>query len=316
MTKFTELPLRPHGQNWPGLNTRRGYLSNGTGELEDGSINAIIERGDVLMKRRGLSRGLDERFEGVVCGLFKYTDSCGIEWLLVADEEGIKVRQPFDVPVGETSDAYPQDTFSSSGAPNALRWRNTGPYTQVSDALTLLSTQPAGTAQQVASSRMMRWFKDAANPSYQVQVQYEFDTSVAVQQRTSIVIRGFGDLSVGALLQLDLVFQQGSAYRAVLWHRRVDSTYRELLRRDVPSPAQASGFLTLRYLRDVSGLTNLFIPGFNLVANGGVTVDDDAPTLLETEDQDLGLTSAIGMDRSAVGAVALHRIHAVDGGPL
>lgn len=313
MTKFVELPLRPHGQNWPGLNTRRGYLSNGTGELEDGSTNAVIERGDGLMKRRGLIRGLDERFPGVVCGLFRYTDLCGIEYLIVADEEGIKVREPFDVPVGETSDAYPQDTFTSTGTPSSLLWRNTSVYTQASDALLLLSTAPAGSGLQVDPTRHMRWFKDASNPSYQVQIQYEFDPSSATQQRTSLVVRGAGALTA-ALIQLDLVFQAGSVYRARLLHRNAAGTYRELLFRDIPSPAQASGFLTLRFARDIT--VPSFVAGFDLVAIGGVTVSADAPTLSEIEDADLGLTSAIGMDRSAVGGVALHRVHSIDGGPL
>lgn len=313
MTKFVELPLRPHGQVWPGLNTRRGYLSNGTGELEDGSTNAVIERGDGLMKRRGLIRGLDERFPGVVCGLFRYTDICGIEYLIVADEEGIKVREPFDVPVGETSDAYPQDNFSSTGAPSALLWRNASAYSQANDALVLLSTVSAGSGSQVLPTRHMRWFKDAANPSYQVQIQYEFDPSSAVQQRTSLVIRGAGDLSA-ALIQLDLVFQAGTIYRARLWHRNAAGTYRELLFRDIPSPAQATGFLTIRYARDVT--VPSFIAGFDLVAIGGVTVSADAPTLSEIEDADLGLTSAVGLDRSATGAVTLHRVHSIDGGPL
>lgn len=314
MTKWNELPQRPHGQAWPGLNTRGGFLSKGIGELADGSFNAVIERGDVMRKRRGLVRGLDERFPGVVCGLFRYTSECNVEYLLVADEEGIKIRTPFEVPVFETSDAYPNDSFATTGDPDPLLWRNTTPYTQVNDTLALNTSVP-GTDNQVASSRHMRWFKNASNPSYQVRAQYAFDTALVVRQRTSLVVRGAGDLSSGALLQLDLERDAAGAQLIHLWHRRADATYRELLAASVPSGAGATGFLTLRYLRDV--VTSRFVPGFNLVATGGVTLDQDSPTLLtELEDNDLGLVSAIGMDRASSVLSTAHNVAAIDGGPL
>jgi len=312
MTRWQELPLRPHGQPWPGLNTRRGFLSRGDGALDDGSINAVIEREDVLMKRRGLVRGLDEYFGGPVCGLFKYTDQCGREWLIVADEFGIGIRQPFVVPVFETSDAYPQDSFSGTGAPSSLLWRNTARYTQSADTLVLVSGAAATAAVQTPSSFAMRWFKDAGQASYQVRVQFTYSSLVTVRQRAAVVIRGAGDLSLGALIQGDLEFTQGGTYRARLWHRRDDGTYRELAFRDVPAPAQGSGFFTLRYSQDVA--TQQFIAGISVVANGGVTVDFDAPTITAIEDADLGLTSAIALDVSA--GASGPAILAVDGGPL
>lgn len=315
MTKFQPMDLRPQGQSWPGLNTRGGFLSNGTGQLADGSFNAVIERGDVLLKRRGLIRGLDERFIGVVCGLFKYTDECGVEYLLVADQEGIKIREPFEIPVFETSDAYPGDSFSVSGAPDPLLWRNTSRYTVTNDSLTLLGSASVSTAAQVPASAQTRWFKDAANPSYQVQVQYEFDGGLASRQRVSIVVRGSGDLSSGAVLQADLERIPGSTYRAHVWHRRADGSYRELHFADIPVPAQNSGFFTFRYRRDITSQT--FLPGFNVTATGGVIVDQDSPTqLTEIEDNDLGLTSAIAMDRAATSSTTTHRILVVSGGPL
>ena len=69
MTKWQEFPLRPQGQAWPGLNTRGGVLDPGSGQLDDGSFNQIINEADLLEKRKGLTRGLDERFEDVVCDL-------------------------------------------------------------------------------------------------------------------------------------------------------------------------------------------------------------------------------------------------------
>lgn len=309
------MDLRPQGQPWPGLNTRGGFLSNGTGQLADGSFNGVIERGDVLRKRRGMVRGLDERFIGVVCGLFKYTDECGVEYLLVADQEGIKIREPFEIPIFETSDAYPNDSFNVSGDPDPLSWRNTSRYTVTNDSLVLLGSAAPSLAAQVPSAALMRWFKDAANPSYQVQVQYEFDGALASRQRVSVTLRGSGDLATGALLQADLERVPGSTYRSHVWHRRADGSYRELLFADIPSPAQNSGFFTFRYQRDL--VTQTFLPGFNVTANGGVIVDQDSPTqLTEIEDNDLGLTSAIALDRAAASSTTTHRILVVSGGAL
>lgn len=317
MTKFQALDLRPQGQAWPGLNTRGGFLSNGTGQIADGSTNGVIERGDVLKKRRGFIRGLDERFVGVVCGLFKYTDECGVEYLLVADEEGIKIREPFEIPVFTVSDAYPNDTFSSVGAPDPMLWRNTSRYTQTADTLILLGSAAPSLAAQVPASSSMRWFKDAANPSYQVQVQYEFDGSLATRQRVSVALRGSGDLATGALVQCDLERVPGSTYRVHVFHRRVDGTYRELFFADIPSPAQNSGFLTLRYRRDIVSQPQQFTAGINVTANGGVIVDQDSPTqLTEIEDNDLGLTSAIALDRAIVSSSTAHRLLVVSGGAL
>lgn len=316
MTKFQPLDLRPQGQAWPGLNTRGGFLSNGTGQLADGSFNGVIERADVIRKRRGLIRGLDERFVGVVCGLFKYTDECGIEYLIVADQEGIKIREPFEIPVFETSDAYPNDSFNVSGAPSALDWRNTSRYTVTNDSLVLASSAVASAAAQVSSASMMRWFKDAANPSYQVQVQYEFDGSIAARQRVSVVLRGDGTLAAGALVQADLERVPGSTYRAHVWHRRADGSYRELFNADVPAPAQNSGTFTFRYRRDIVSNPQQFLAGINVTADGGVIVDQDSPTMLtEIEDNDLGLTSAIALDTND-GKSNNHRILVVSGGAL
>lgn len=314
MTKFMPMDLRPQGQPWPGLNTRGGFLSNGTGQLADGSFNGVIERGDVLRKRRGMIRGLDERFIGVVCGLFKYTDECGVEYLLVADQEGIKIREPFEIPIFEVSDAYPNDSFNVSGDPDPLLWRNTSRYTVTNDSLVLLGSAAPSLAAQVPSSSLMRWFKDAANPSYQVQVQYEFDGALSARQRVSVVLRGSGDLTGSALLQCDLERVSGSTYRVHVFHRRADGSYRELIFADIPSPAQNSGFLTFRYRRDL--VTQTFLPGFNVTATGGVIVDQDSPTqLTEIEDNDLGLTSAIALD-TAAGNSDSHRILVVSGGAL
>src|SRR5690606_999191 len=125
MTNWREIPLRPHGTPWPGLNTRGGVLDPGAGQLEDGPFNPIVNEADVLEKRKGFVRGLNERFTGVVCGLFRYTDNCGVEYLVVADEDGIHVRQPFSIPSFLGSDALPFDDFEEL---QTTRWSPTTAY--------------------------------------------------------------------------------------------------------------------------------------------------------------------------------------------
>ena len=122
MTKHQEFPLRPQGSPWPGLNTKGGVLDPGQGFLEDGSKNQIINEADVLSKRLGFVRGLDERFDGVVCGLFRYTSGCGVEYLIVSDEDGIKVRTPFSIPEFLGSDSIPFDDFETL---DTTRWSPT-----------------------------------------------------------------------------------------------------------------------------------------------------------------------------------------------
>ena len=68
MTKWQEFPLRPQGRPWAGINTRSGKLDDGSGMMTDSSVNCIINEADKLEKRKGMIRGLDERFAGAVCG--------------------------------------------------------------------------------------------------------------------------------------------------------------------------------------------------------------------------------------------------------
>ena len=98
MTQHNAFPLRG-GKAWPGVNTLGGKLDDGSGQLTDSSKNVMINTADILAKRKGFTRGLDEQFVGAVCGLHKYTDECGLEYLLVADEAQINIRTPFFIPV-------------------------------------------------------------------------------------------------------------------------------------------------------------------------------------------------------------------------
>jgi hypothetical protein len=302
MTKWQDFPLRQQGAPWPGLNTRGGRLDDGRGWLEDGSVNAIINRADVLQKRKGLVRGLDEAFDGVVCGLFPYTSNCGIEYLLVADQLSINIRQPFNIPTFTQSDAYPFDSFSVDGAPNSENWRNTSGYTQLEDQLRLVASTAAFTSTRLPAANFMRWFKDAANKSYQVRVQYSFDATVASVQHVAMVIKGQGDLTTGALLQADLIFN-GGALEVEISHRRSDLTVRRLLLEPV---TDTSGFFTLAY----NATTRLISTTF-----GTTVISAPADSITVIDDADLGQISAIGMGFPA-GLQPSPRILVVDGGPI
>lgn len=315
MTKWSGVPLRQPGQPWPGLNTRGGRIDNGTGQLEDGSFNMVINESDILEKRKGMVRGLNERFSGVVCGLFTYTSLCGIESLLVADENLISIRTPFVIPVFQNSDAYPFDSFSVAGVPSADNWRNTADYIARDDGLFLASGVSAFTGASLPVSRLMRWFKDASNKSYQVRVEYEFDDGIDGEQRISISIKGNGDLSSGALLKADLIFDRGTGkYEVELFHRASTGS-ESLILSSLVSGTQTppGGFFTLRYTRDTAA--NTFIPSINVVPTGGAIVESAAPTLSVIEDIDLGQISSIGEGYRTAFPTDM-QIKVVDGGPV
>lgn len=95
------------------MDTTGGKLDDGTGKQTENSVNVTINEVDKLEQRKGFVRGLSERFGTAVCGLHTYTDNCGNQWLLVASDDGIFIRQPFNVPVFENDDSYPLDDFDS-----------------------------------------------------------------------------------------------------------------------------------------------------------------------------------------------------------
>lgn len=315
MTRWQSISLRQPGQPWPGLNTRGGRIDNGSGQLEEGSFNQIINEADIMRKRRGLVRGLNERFNGVVCGLFKYTDLCGREFLLVADEEQISIRTPFVIPVFEQSDAYPFDAFDADGFPDSDNWRNAGDYIVRDDGLFLASgTTTINPAASFPADRLMRWFKDASNKSYRVRVQYEFDDDLDGEQRVSISIKGNGDLSSGALLKADLSFNRTGTYEVELFHRAASGAALSILKETVTGIlTPPSGFFTLLYTRNIAA--NTYVPSVQVVPLGGTIINSAAESLKVIEDTDLGQISSIGMGYRGVLPDDL-QIKVVDGGPI
>lgn len=279
-TKWQEFPLRPQGRPWAGLNTRGGKLDPGEGQLEDGSINAIINEQDILSKRKGFVRGLDERFDGVVCGLFRYTDDCGVEYVIVADQEGIKVRQPFNIPVFLGSDSLPFDSFEDDL--DTTRWQNTDDYETSLGSLILAVTAASSSPEYTEESRLMQWFKPSVVRSYYVEIQYDFNPTEPTGQIASVVIKRSGS----SFLQADVILR-GAVYKAVLTN--VQSGSRSILASvDLGGASLATGFLRLNYAQATRTVTMTVTP------SGGSTVTQ-AEVITELSDLNLGQNSAIGL---------------------
>lgn len=285
MTKWSEFPLRPQGQPWPGLNTRGGRLDPGQGQLEDGSFNAVINEADILEKRKGLIRGLDERFSGVVCGLFSYTDDCGVEYLVVADQDGIQVRTPFDIPTFLGSDSLPNDDFSTL---NTARWSPTTDYQVQIGNLILDENAAISSDLFVGESRLMQWFKESALQSYQVEVQYALEFG-GESQVVSIAIKRS---SAGTtFLQVNVYVTTEGLYEMSL--ELVSSSVRSTLASSALEGASLlNGFMRLSYNAETLTATARLIP------SGGSIVTVTA-VLTELQDSGLGQNSAIGIARAS-----------------
>ena len=305
MTRWTAFPLRKPGEAWSGIDTKSGKLDDGRALLTEDSINVQVNRKDLLEKRHGLVRGLNERFGTVVCGLHTYTDNCGNEWVLVASDAGIAIRHPGVILPGTADDSYPVDNFSS--ALSDITWRNTALYTATGDAL--LRVSGTSTTPFDAAS-YLRWFKDASAAAYEVQAEYAFTAGVSGKQVVSIAIKGSGDLLTGSYLQADLDFTDGGAYLARLYRITAARQRVQLGQIDVAgSRITPEGFFTLGYRRTFDTSTPLFVPFIEVVPTGGALQIVVGASLDEAADRDLGQVSAIGCSVDA-------SVLAVSGGPL
>lgn len=281
MTRWAEFPLRPQGQPWPGLNTRGGRLDPGMGYLEDGSINAIINEADVLQKRKGLIRGLDERFDGVVCGLFRYTDECGIEYLLVASQGGIAVRTPFDIPTFLGTDSLPNDDFN--GDLDTTKWTNTSDYETFLGALQLTTNAEATETGSVPTSRLMQWFKASAPTSYYVEIDYNMVAEGSGEQVCAVVIKRTGANYLAANVVLSSAGDYSVALQIV-----VNGTRTTLAEENLGGASIAEGFLRLSYSATSRTVTLRAIP------TGGAQVTL-TKVINELQASALGQNSAIGI---------------------
>ncbi len=294
MTKWQEFPRRPQGRPWPGINTRAGVLDDGSGQLKDDSTNVMIHEGDVLEKRPGMVRGLDEFFDGAVCGLHRYTDECGIEYLLVSDQLGIKIRQPFSVPVFEVSDAYPFDAFEGSGFLDVTRWNNRTFYQQTGGELRLINAD---------APDPVVWFKEAASSSYQMRIQFRFDPNVASDQKAKVIWRAGDSTATNARLEAEVLFTAGSVDLLVsFWSANGLSTTLA----SVAGGTAEEGTLTVGYNADTRRVAIEFFPTL------GTATVTDTDAITAVQEQDLGLYSALQLENLSANMGIL----VVDGGPI
>jgi hypothetical protein len=293
MTRWTPFPIRQAGQPWAGMNSEGGKTDNGQGQLNENSRNCTINKADELSKRSGFVRGLAERFGTVVCGLHTYVDNCGNEYLLVASDEGIAIRQPFNVPSLAEDDAYPLDDFQDEDGLSTANWRNTDLYIATGGALLRAS---GNSSSPFDATSFLRWFKAAGALAYQVTIEYVFDVNVTGQQVCSICIKGNGDLQSGRRLQVDLIFDSDNGtYRVQIYKTNAANELVDIGNLAVVgSLTNPTGFLTLEYVRSFSGPSATYYPKVTIVPNGGGAQTQNGFELDSLEDMELGQISAIG----------------------
>lgn len=300
-----------HGQSWPGLKTRTGRIMRIPGEMSD-CTNALINRGDVLSKRKGLVRGFDEQFDGPVCGLFVYTDSCGQEYVLVADNADVKIRTPFTLPVFTVADCYPSDGFDGENgdAVDAEVWRNGQGYEIQSNALVQVAgALPDDDSAAAALLGAMTWFKEACSTRYEVQTQYSFSSPCTAKQKHIIVLRE--SETTGAAIFATLEFCTSPAvYRARIFHKRGSGQVVEL-QSQTSIAGDPSGFMKLSY--DSTELTATLL----LTVDSGPSVELVTAPLTTVDDLDFGLLSSIGISFTGTGTPSnSNSILNVSGGSL
>lgn len=273
------------------MDSKGGRLDNGNGQLTENSVNCTINEVDTLSKRLGFIRGASERFGTVVCGLHSYVDNCGVEWLLVASDEGIAIRQPYAIPVFETDDSYPNDAFDAETGLSTEDWRNTDLY--AANGSVLLRTSGDSTAPFDRES-YLRWFKEAASSSYEVSIQYQLDADQ--NSVCSVVIRGTGDLTSGRMIQADISLSPSDgAYFARLYKTNLLGERVQLAEIAVAgSLADPSGFLTLRFERSFDGPLPTRAATITVSPTGGSAQAAESTDFNELEDSEMGRVSGIG----------------------
>jgi len=289
MTSWQEFPIRPQARPWAGINTRSGKLDDGTGQMVESSINCLINSADKLEKRKGFIRGIDQRFTGSVCGIHAYQDECGREWVLVADEGGFTITQPFAIPSFTSSDAYPSDPFQADGPVDTYYWRNTALYTQSAGSLVLKSGESDGGD--------MSWFKDATNFSYSLTGEW----TLAVGSSLVLTIKA----GAVAKLQATVADASGTVTATLTW---IDSTGSSTVLGQVGLGAVSIGSLYISYSRDTVNSTYTAILQAT-PTGGGLSQIQDYTSINALSDSDFGQGTAVRL----LGAAQLSSIQ---GAPL
>jgi hypothetical protein len=277
------------------------------GEMSD-CTNVIINTSDVLSKRKGFIRAFDERFGGVLCGIFKYTDEYGRERMILAADGFWYIRSPYAVPTFTQSDAYPFDAFDRpvDSDPDSEKWRGpTSRYKETADALEMKAGATAGREHVNMPGWAMRWFKGQSSRSYKVRIQYTLP-ELSVDNSLFIVIKGQGDLSTGACLLVALDQQADSVVKMSLYER--DASNNLSLIGDATSTG-LTGYLQLEYNQATK------IAKATVTPVGGALKSVSSDPFNELRDLDWGQNCGIGIAKSAPDGT-VGNIEVVDGGPV
>lgn len=218
----SEFPVRPQDQLWPGLRSKRGRVTpRRPGEMSDCSNVEILS--DLLMKRKGVVRGLDEWFSDPVCGLFQYTDFCQTEYILVATQDGIFVRQPFVPSSFQIADCFPFDEFAGSGlaALDTNKWKfvssNLGIDGNSVGLKAIARSFDVFNVESVIDAYSASWFKEACVPSYEVQLNLDLpDTSL--EPHVACLMRGAQrGFQAGAFLMFDFFRRNNQTFGRIMY---------------------------------------------------------------------------------------------------
>jgi hypothetical protein len=307
VTKPSEFPLRPHGHPWPGLKDAENRLMVRGGEMSD-CTNVIINTADVLQKRKGFIRAFDERFGGVLCGIFKYTDEYGREKMILAADGFWYIRAPYAVPTFAQSDAYPFDAFDRpvDSDPDPDKWRgSTSRYKETAEALEMKTGAAPGLEHENMPGWAMSWFKEQSSRSYKVRIQYTLP-ELSIDNSLFIVIKGQDDLSTGAALLAVLDQQADSVVKMSLYDRDAADNLSLI---GEATTTGLTGFLQLEYNQATK------IAKATLTPVGGALKSVSSESFSELRDLDWGQNCGIGIAKGAAGA-SVGNIEVVDGGPV
>ncbi len=281
-----EFPVRPQGELWPGLRSKRGKVtSQRPGEMSDCSNVEILS--DLLMKRRGFIRGIDEWFDQPVCGLFAYTDFCQNEYILVATQDGIAVRQPFIPPSVQIADCYPFDEFAGSGLANldADQWKFVATTLGIDgNAVGLKATARSLSTfdvEAIIDSSSASWFKLACKASYELQLNLDFPDT-ALEPHIAGLMRGAQrGFQSGSFLMFDF-FRRGNLTFGRIMHVKSDRSSTEIA--TIGPFADGNGIGLCTYNQSTLTATITFTPdvGTSATSSNHVTGLDDAAFGLAT----------------------------------
>lgn len=271
--------------------------------------NVIINTQDILEKRKGFIRAFDERFGGVLCGIFKYTDEYGREKMIIAADGFWYIRSPYSVPTFTQSDAYPFDSFPdgdvAASEVNTDKWRdNVDRYQVFDDSLVLRTTSALGAEHADLSALAMRWFKEQSSRSYKVRIQYTFPDAT-VNTSVFIVIKGQEDLSGNAILMVVLDRLEDETLKMSLYERDAQGVM-SLVGNAVS--LGTTGYLQLEYNQQSR------IAKATITPVGSALKSVSSEQFSELRDLDWGQNCGIGIAKKGTGDAPM--IEVVDGGPV